>query len=214
RRLDLILADLKTVTGIPLLEGYEWSALQDYALAKSKAFVRIVGAADQDSGFHSLFVKQMHDAGKAGVRAAMARMAANAAANKLLLSVTRDSYSKNACLAVVATTINPNNWKEKPCTSFEEYVASTAARTLRSGTLEREVRQDVPGGDNRVISWAHNNDGSLSLVNGQAVPIFSLKVDQTTDFNNPHGVSFTIDLPDKSVQESNRRNNLGGFFYY
>ena len=333
RRLDLILADLKTVTGIPLLEGYEWSALQDYALAKSKAFVRIVGAADQDSGFHSLFVKQMHDAGKAGVRAAMARMAANAAANKLLLSVTRDSYSKNACLAVVATTINPNNWKEKPCTSFEEYVASTAARTLRggtplslftrdevvnkisrffkvktdldrivtdgqadafaasaaqfiaagkaetlavytqtlaadpdaaqrtanlskaqaklaealssaklnlsprvynhgfktgenvrigmyksdaagSGTLEKEVRQDVPGGDNRVISWAHNNDGSLSLVNGQAVPIFSLKVDQTTDFNNPHGVSFTIDLPDKSVQESNRRNNLGGFFYY
>jgi hypothetical protein len=83
-----------------------------------------------------------------------------------------------------------------------------------SGSLEKEIRQDVPGGDDRTISWQHNADGSLALSNGQAVPEFSLTVDQTQGFNQIHGVSFLIDLPDKSVKESNRRNNLGGFFYY
>ncbi|HET7694175.1 MAG TPA: PKD domain-containing protein [Vicinamibacterales bacterium] len=333
RSLDLILNDLKRVTGIPALEGYEWSNLQEYALAKSKAFVRVVGASNQDSGFHDLFVKQMHDAGKAGIRAAMARMVASPQANRILLDVTRDGYSRNACLAVVATIVYPDNWKEKPCTSFEEYIASAAARTLRgstpvplfsrdevvnqiarfykvkadlerivtdgqadafaatvaqfiargktetlpvynqtiagdpdsaqrtanlsqaqlnvqkaltsaklalsprvynrgfragqnvrigmyksdapgSGSLEKEIRQDVPGGDDRTISWERNSDGSLVLANGQAVPVFSLKVDQTAGFNQAHGVSFVIDLPDKSVKESNRQNNLGGFFYY
>ena len=39
-------------------------------------------------------------------------------------------------------------------------------------------------------------------------------LDFTTDFGNPHAVVFTIDLPDRTVRESNRRNNVGGFFYY
>ncbi|MBS1817887.1 MAG: PKD domain-containing protein [Acidobacteria bacterium] len=333
RSLDAILKDLKTVTRIPYLEGQEWSLLQEYNLAKSKAFVRVGGASDPSSSFNGLFVKQMHDAGKAGIRAAMARMVANPAANTLLMNVTREAYNSNACISVVSTTINPNNWKEKPCTSFEEYVASAAARTLRgstplplfsrdeivnqvsrfykvkadlerivsdaqadafaalvaqfidrakaetlpiyqqtlpndpdagqrganraqavnktagalasakltlsphvynrgfrsgsnvriamyksdapgTGSLVKEIRQDIPGGDDRSITWQHNADGTLALSNGQAVPLFKLEVDQTGGFGTPHGVSFVVDLPDHSVQEANRQNNVGGFFYW
>ncbi|MGC4081214.1 MAG: Ig-like domain-containing protein [Vicinamibacterales bacterium] len=331
KSLDAILNDLKQVTGIPQVEGFEWSMLQDYNLTKSKAFVRVVGSASTDSSFNGLFVKQMHDAGKAGIRAAMARMVANAAANKIVLDVTRTSYNSNACVAVVATMVNPANWKDKPCTSFEEYVASAAARVYRAGvtlftrdevvnqitrfykvkadlerivtdqqadafaalvsqfiakgktetepiyqsrinsdpdktqrntnigtaqsktaaalasakltlsphvynngfrsgvgvriamyksdapgtgTLVKEIREDVPGGDDRSITWSHEPDGSLTLSGGQAVPLFKLDVDQGSNFGVPHGVSFVIDLPEKSVNEANRYNNVGGFFYY
>jgi hypothetical protein len=73
----------------------------------------------------------------------MARMAAHPAANKQMLQVTRDAYRRNACLAIVATIVNPDNWKDKPCTSFEEYVASAAARTLRGTPLGLFTRDEV-----------------------------------------------------------------------
>ena len=331
RSLDLILEDLKTVTKIPRLEGYEWAVLQDYALAKSKAFLRVKGAADPKSAFHKLFVKQAHDAGKAGIRATMGRLVADPAGNSTVLDVTRDRYDSDACYEVKASVTNPREWPAKPCSSFEEYVASAAVRTLRdnrglfsfddivnkvhrffrvksdreriiaepaadkfiamtsqfivatraatepiynvqlpsdpdrsqrtanmstaavelhkalttaslpltphvfnrgfrdgaglrvamytsdaagSGNLIKETTVDLAGGDDRYLSYLRDANGNLALLNGRAQPVFKLSADLTANIGEPHGVSFVIDLPDRTMKESNRLNNVGGFFYY
>ena len=331
RSLDLILNDLKAVTGIPRLEGYEWAVLQDFALAKSKAFLRIKGAAKPGSAFHKLFVKQAHDAGKAGIRATMGRLVSDPIGNSTVLDITREWYDTNACYEITVTVTNPRAWPAKPCSSFEEYVASAAARTLRdnrglfsfddivnkvhrffrvksdrerivaepaadkfiamtsqfitatrvaaqpvydlqlpsdpdrsrrtanmstaavelnkaltaaslpltphvfnhgfrdgaglrvamykadtagAGVFIKETTVDLSGGDERYLSYLRNPDGTLALANGRAQPIFKLGVDLTANLGQPHGVSFVIDLPDRTMKESNRLNNVGGFFYY
>lgn len=331
RSLDSILEDLKTVTRIPRLEGFEWAMLQDYALAKSRAYVRIKGAADPGSAFHKLFVKQLHDAGKAGIRTTMARIVADPVGNTTVLDITRQRYDTNACIDVDPAITNPGSWRTKPCSSFEEYVASVAARMLREGrtlfTQDQVVNQahrffrvksdreriisearadqfialvsrfieqakvstkpvydaalptdpdvtlrtgnmtvantelaralartkipltprvfnqgfrngtgllvkmfttdaegsgaevtsariDLAGGEQRYLAFQRNPDGTLALDNGKAKPIFTLDVDMAAAGTGPHGVSFLVDIPDRSMKEANRENNLGGFFYY
>ena len=129
--LESILTKLTTATKIPALEGYEWSILQGFNLAKSKARVRIKGASRPDSAFRDLFVKQVHDAGKSGIRTALARMSADDAARAQVLDITRLRFEQSACLEILPEVQDPNRWREGPCDSFEDYVASAAARTLR-----------------------------------------------------------------------------------
>ena len=76
-----ILLKLQTQTGIARLEGYEWSNLQRFNLFKTMAFLRIAGASSATSAFHDFFIKQLHDAGKAGIRTVFARMVADPRTN-------------------------------------------------------------------------------------------------------------------------------------
>ncbi|MEO6666901.1 MAG: hypothetical protein ABIO65_09040, partial [Nitrospiria bacterium] len=359
RSQDSILARLRQFTGIPALEGYEWAILQQYGLLKSKALIRVKGASDQNSAFHELYIKQLHDAGKAGIRAAMARMVADPAANKRLLGHGRSSYSILACYDVIPA-VAPDQWNRKGCTSSEEFVAGGAiseyltraalvepvlftldeilaihrfyrmkadreqpanetdadnfiaavARFIQkvqvdtkpvydgqigsdpnsaqrvanmtkaknkilkatkegslhvvprvfnvgfkdgdfvklamyrdvdapnTGALVKEIRLDVPASSERFLRY----EGDLAPVAGEdASPAERTFLDLSrtasadrdkffvlgetpaganpfialdTDLGQPHGVAFTIDLPEHKVKEANRQNNLGGFFYY
>jgi hypothetical protein len=347
RDLTAILHDLRTSTGIPALEGYEWATLQQFNFAKSRALLRFTGASDPASSLHQIFVQQLHDAAKAAIRAAFARLVADPAGNQIALNVTRLSdapsifppdpgvpiYGVNACLAVSAS-LAPSDWPAEPCTSFEEYAASAIARTLQgpaplslftlpevlqiyhyylvkadkapiadeasadtfiagiaqflaqaqsltlpvyqrdiaidpnsaqrvdnlnvakagitakltgakvtliphvfdhgfrsasqvqvamyrtdaagSGEQVAATRVDLTGGEDQYLEFAHSGDGALSLDSGgHAIPLFVLgPIDLTTGAGTPHGVSFTIDLPERTVKEADRNNNVGGFFYY
>jgi hypothetical protein len=128
--LDTILDRLKTQTRIPALEGYEWSVLQEAALAKARAYLRVRGSSSPTSTMHEFFVKQMHDVGKAGIRASLARMVADTRANAVVLDITRQKYADDGCIVASPLLSSPVDWPAKSCTSFEEYVASAAARTL------------------------------------------------------------------------------------
>jgi PKD repeat protein len=121
---------------VSALEGYEWSILQENAFASSKAFVRIRGAADPGMSLHKLFVKQLHSAGKAAIRAALARMVADdRARQRILTGLDRASYRRDGCLAVNPLSNDPDTWETAPCGSFEEWVASSAALTVRGARL-------------------------------------------------------------------------------
>ena len=132
--------------GIPALEGFEWAKLQEYALVKSKALLRVKGASDQSSALHSLYINQVHGAAKAGIRAALARMVADAPpvsgpggpdglyhANPDLLK--EGQY--DACMTV--TSDPPAAWPTKACASFEEFVASMAARAYLQATSFNQI---------------------------------------------------------------------------
>ncbi|MEQ1870489.1 MAG: Ig-like domain-containing protein [Vicinamibacterales bacterium] len=127
--LEQILTRMRTTTGIQPLEGYEWGTLQNFALVKSRAFLRVKGAADPDNAFNHFYVAQLHDAGKAGIRAALARMVADPVAKQYTLNVSREEYGSGACRNI-RSNVPPAQWNNKPCTSFEEFVASAAARSL------------------------------------------------------------------------------------
>jgi hypothetical protein len=128
--LEEILTTLRTQTRIPRSEGYEWATLMQFNLAKAKAYLRIGGATSGDSAFYHFSLKQLHDSGKAGIRATLARMVADGPGNAFVLDITRDRYNTNACRYITPLTTNPASWSQKPCGSFEEYVASAAARSL------------------------------------------------------------------------------------
>ena len=132
RPLEDIMTELRDATGIRPLEGFEWGILQAFNLVKSNAYLRVRGASQRDSVFNSLFVSQLHDAGKAGIRAALARMVADERASQIVLDVTRGSYATSACLAILPAQ-TPQEWADVPCKSFEEYVASAAGRTVKRG---------------------------------------------------------------------------------
>jgi hypothetical protein len=124
-------------TGIPRLEGFEWATLQEYNFYKSKSHVRITGkAVDPKSYLYELRQKELHDAAKAGIRAAMGRLAAHPEGNKLLF-ITRDQYqSAGGCLTGTENPSAPRPPLElfpKLCDSFEEHIASAAVRSLRDG---------------------------------------------------------------------------------
>jgi len=140
--LDEILELLKTQTHIPRLEGHEWANLQKFNLYKTKAFVRIASASNATHAYHDLFIKQLHDAGKAGIRTVFARMVADprtngSANNWFVTNVRRTSrspgngpvYDDNACLAI--TSADEATWSEKPCAGFEDFIASMAGRTVK-----------------------------------------------------------------------------------
>src|SRR5262249_29697932 len=127
--LDDIVTALRTQAGIPVLEGYEWGNLQKLNLVKSNAFLRVGGASDPGSSLHDVYLAQLHDAGKAGIRAALARIVADTGGNAIALNVSRADYASNACRNI-KSGLPPDQWNAKPCSSFEEYVAGVAARTL------------------------------------------------------------------------------------
>ncbi|MCU1382349.1 MAG: Neogenin [Acidobacteria bacterium] len=140
-------ADLNSIlkkVKVPALEGYEWSKLQEYAFVKSTALVRIKGAADPATALHKLFIKQLHGAGKAGIRAALARMVADdAARTRILTDLDRGRYRTDGCIAVDPLNQDPSAWRTVPCSSFEEWVASAAALTLRGTRLPLFTVADV-----------------------------------------------------------------------
>jgi pimeloyl-ACP methyl ester carboxylesterase len=114
--------------GIPELEGYEWTKLMMYNLAKAKVYIRVKGAAEPESAFHPLFQKQLHDAGKIGIRAALARMVTRTAANAQLLKEVNPVSFGAACLDI-REGVASSQWSRSPCTSFEQYVATAAKQT-------------------------------------------------------------------------------------
>ncbi|MFZ4858363.1 MAG: PKD domain-containing protein [Desulfuromonadaceae bacterium] len=143
KKLGDILNAMKTKK-ISRVEGHEWANLQEYNLTKSNAFIRVQGASKTASSFNSGYIKQLHDAGKTGIRSAAARLAADTAANKMLLQIDRKDastityggmvYEVNGCLEIDPAVADVSLWTTKPCTSFEEYALAVAARTLRAAT--------------------------------------------------------------------------------
>ena len=162
------LRKMRTKTGIPSLEGFEWTKLMEWMFAKGKGFLRIPGAEDERSAFHDLYVVQMHLAGKAGIRAALARTIADPRGSRRTIDLARRAsgltepvpdpdkdpfggratvvFEKNACL-YVDPAVAPEKWLTKPCNSLEEYMASAAAWTLRPWRNEQALdiftRQEV-----------------------------------------------------------------------
>ncbi len=122
-------------TGIPRLEGFEWATLQEYNFYKSRSHVRLAGkAVDPKSYLYDLQQKELHDAAKAGIRAAMGRLAAHPEGNRLLF-ITRDLYqSASGCLTGTENPSSPRPPLElfpTACDSFEAHIASAAVRSLR-----------------------------------------------------------------------------------
>jgi hypothetical protein len=139
---------------IPFVEGFEWSHLMEFLFVKGKTLLRIKNGADEASQFHKFFVKQLHSAGKTGIRTAAARMVANKASRDLFMAFkrTKDDPATvlppetdgdvaipllifrgdgaNACFEYDATQPDPTKWAPGECGSMEEYAAATAIRTL------------------------------------------------------------------------------------
>ena len=145
------LTKLREVTGVSMLEGYEWANLMEFNFMKAQGLLRIAGAADESSVMHDFYINQLHVAGKAGIRTALARLIGDPAGNQRTLDIVRFGdpllvgvdpnkqpggrrttlvFEKNACLYVDRLSI-PEEWETKPCNSLEEYMASAAAWTLR-----------------------------------------------------------------------------------
>jgi pimeloyl-ACP methyl ester carboxylesterase len=137
RDLDAILEHMRTNRLLLPVEGYEWAVLQEFNLTKSGAFIRIRDASRADSVFHGLFIKQLHDVAKAGVRAALARMVADDYAAQIVLETSRSVFrSFDGCVTVLLagegpTADDPATWPNEPCWSFEQYITAVAARDLQ-----------------------------------------------------------------------------------
>ncbi|MGC4081087.1 MAG: hypothetical protein QM736_02990 [Vicinamibacterales bacterium] len=91
-------------------------------------------------------------------------------------------------------------------------------------TLGFETLPKVEGGEHLYLEWQTDSDGSLSRDPGsdpddegvgKTIDLFELEVDQASAPKGVPGyVVFTVDLPDRSVKEANRRNNYDGFYFY
>jgi hypothetical protein len=80
---------------------------------------------------------------------------------------------------------------------------------------QKSVALDLAGGDDLFLAWERDQTGAVVIVNGRPKAMFEIgPVNQRADVGQPRTVTFTIDLPDKSVKEANRRNNVGGVYYY
>ncbi|MEQ1728375.1 MAG: hypothetical protein ABL982_08320 [Vicinamibacterales bacterium] len=110
---------------------------------------------------------------------------------------------------------------KEPGGSQQQY---TWTQTDTGSTLGFETLKRIQGGEHQYLEWQTDSDGSLSRDPGttpddeevgKTLDLFELEVDQA---NAPKGVAgyvaFTVDLPDRSVAEGNRRNNYDGFYYY
>lgn len=146
-------------SGIPRLEGYEWSLLQEFNFFKSGAMVRIRNACggeedawadiargddalDRSANFDEDDLRagcqeELHVVAKAAIRAVLARLAADDAANPLILDIDRSEYGSDACLTGVADPrrppADPLGYTAKRCDSFEEYIVSVAVRSVKAG---------------------------------------------------------------------------------
>ena len=150
-------------SGIPRLEGYEWSLLQELNFYKTGAMLRVAGACenhgsvltvprsdtgDYESNDRGLnfeaadFLRaecddQLHTVAKSAIRSVMARLAADARTNPSILEIDREHYRSDACLTGVHDVRHPPamaaGYTEKPCGGFEEYIASVAIKSVRDG---------------------------------------------------------------------------------
>ncbi len=74
---------------------------------------------------------------------------------------------------------------------------------------------DLGGGAVVYPAYRHKTTGAfMPIPTSSSVDAFLLKVDQHGDKGKVGHVSFSLDLPERSVNESNRENNMSGFFYY
>ena len=103
-----------------------------------------INAGDPDQNFNELLNLSCQDeiqaVAKAAIRSALARIVANPGANILLLSTTRGEYLGPAgCFTGVPdpsqppTAVTPENYRPKRCGGFEEFIASTAVRSVLDG---------------------------------------------------------------------------------
>jgi hypothetical protein len=125
-------------THIPRLEGKEWGCLEDFALNQSAARIRIKGVGLGDVPVQSPFyLKKIHKAAKAGIRAVFGKLIASDQGNPLLLGTNRGHYrSQEGCFTRTADPENVTDLKDfgfKPCESFTEYIASTALLSAKYG---------------------------------------------------------------------------------
>ena len=123
---------------VPRLEGVEWGCLQDFAFNKSLARIRIKGIGIGDVPIiDPEYLKKIHSAAKAGIRAVYGKLVADDVGNTLVLGTTRDDYNgANGCFTDVADPDNVtsiNQFSFKRCESFEEYVASAALLSVERG---------------------------------------------------------------------------------
>ncbi len=74
----------------------------------------------------------------------------------------------------------------------------------------------VSGGEHVKPAWRRKGDGVLLIDEESklAVPIFAIKVKFGEHLNQVGHVAFTIDVPERTVAEADRENNVGGFHYY
>lgn len=86
---ERLFKQFRTITKVPAAEGFEWSVLMQFMFAKGKTYLRIGGSADEGSAFHKYNVKQIHMAGKAGIRAAVAKIVSMPSAREMFLGVRR-----------------------------------------------------------------------------------------------------------------------------
>lgn len=149
-------------SGIPRLEGYEWSLLQEFNFFKSGAMIRIRnacgggssdvdvwadiargdGTLDRSGNFDEDELaagcqEELHVIAKAAIRSVLARLAADDDANPTILDIDRARYRGTACLTGVADPrqppADPMGYTEKSCGSFEEYIVNVAVRSVRAG---------------------------------------------------------------------------------
>ena len=351
---DDILKKLREETRVAALEGHQYAKLMEFALAKASVYIRVKGASDEKSYFNGEFIKQLHSAGKAGIRATLGRIVADDRARERLMAIRRTragqpagagdgllAFDENACLVIDPGQV-PDEWQEGPCNSLEDYIASTAGRTLRLwrgdgplnvftydevvnkiarfyrvkadlGIIDDEAAADafvamahrfvtrtvlpatqavydrdlptlplaertkrqanltfiqgklgsallqgklkaVPRAFNKGFSlasrvtvqmWLQPGDGAFDPLpkvetevtlepsseqflkykrlpdgsvakdgNGASIPQFQLDAIDQSSAGPASAVVFAIDLPARTMKESNRENNVGGFFYY
>jgi hypothetical protein len=122
-------------THIPRLEGLEWGCLEDFALNKSGARIRIRGDGLGDVPVHDpTFLKKIHNVAKAGIRAIFGKLLATEKGNKLMLDTSREHYKTFGCYTKTDdpdNVISANDFRFKACESFEEYVASQALLSVK-----------------------------------------------------------------------------------
>ena len=103
-----------------------------------------INAGNPDQNFNELLNLSCQDeiqaVAKAAIRSALARIVANPGANILLLSTTRGEYQgPGGCFTGVPdpsqppTAVTPENYRPKRCGGFEEFIASTAVRSVLDG---------------------------------------------------------------------------------
>lgn len=147
----------RQVTHVPLLEGVEWACLEDYAFNAARARIRIKGAGLGDVPVQDpLFLKKVQKAAKSGIRAVYGRLLSDERGNLLLLDVTRDAYrAGRGCRTAVADpdqVSSIDDFDDKPCESFEEYVVSRAIESAQRdlGILGRTLPEQR---EKALLAW-------------------------------------------------------------
>jgi hypothetical protein len=132
--LEMVFQNLKN-QGIPLAEGFEWGVYQDFAALSGHThlFVQDKPVLGPDGvelltnladGFDKHNEKSIKKAGKAAIRAALARLAGDPAYADLVLSVS------------------PMDYKTAGLKSFEDFIASiakTSAASAAYGTFREDI---------------------------------------------------------------------------